>query len=138
MCEFKNGRDACNIPNQVLHESPYFLPVGHMVIAKIRARNSKGWGPFSPVNAPKAAISMIELTSSPTLETTVNHANKTATLSWTTHEGSQYSELYSDAGRGENFALVHKGPGLTFTAENLIPGTAYQFKLKSKNCCGGG
>ena len=40
----------CTIPMRVLTSPPYNLPVGFLIIAKLKANNSIGWSLESPVN----------------------------------------------------------------------------------------
>ena len=51
----------CRIPVSALVAAPYSLPPGAVVVAKVQARNARGWGPFSEENSSGAVVITVPL-----------------------------------------------------------------------------
>jgi hypothetical protein len=115
------------------------LKDGSLIVVRVRAENSKGFGKFSPVNIEGAV--MATEPSRLDLSSLVRTSGSTATLSWNIGKSSMTTNTYSLYKRAEN-GKYYKSAGFEATSEpkylikNLSPGTDYSFKMTARNNCG--
>jgi hypothetical protein len=141
-CGRKGTDSSCTVHNSHLVRPPFNLPRGHVVIAKIQALNPAGWGPFSPSNVGATTVANVQpgTPGSLSIQSTTDHS---ATIQWTDALGATidvskewYQMQVNTGANGEFIALKDKLGINSYTADGLIPGKVYKFRVRSINCCG--
>ena len=74
---------ACLIPVSALTAAPFSLSAGAVVIAKVQARNGRGWGPLSEANSAGAVIITVPHTMAAPVRDSSTTTTQQITVSWT-------------------------------------------------------
>ncbi len=140
----------CHIPMQVLRAAPFNLQFLDFVYAKVRARNSIGWGSYSTDNAGTVQIqvepvqmsvpSRGSLTTSTQIEVTWTALSSNSDIG-----GAQiqsYNLQYDSDGSNTAFVDLVGAQSLytttSYTVLGLIPGVVYNFRVRAQNKWGYG
>jgi hypothetical protein len=74
----------CHVPMTTLRADPYFLSYGGLLVAKVRAKNSVGWGPYSDPNGVGAYVQTEPTTSTTPIPTRGSRTDDTRVeVTWT-------------------------------------------------------
>lgn len=141
----------CRVPVSVLTASPFSLAAGATVVAKVQARNARGWGALSAENTAGAIIITVpsqmaapvrDSTATSTVQIKVtwlalatpqdgNSAILSYNLEWDAgSSGATWTEV---VGESTDYLLTH------FTVSSgLLPGQSYQFRVRARNSLGWG
>lgn len=141
----------CDIPVSVLRAPPYNLVLQQLVVARVRAINSRGPGSYSPDNTVGALIQTEpSAMAAPTRGAATTASAIQAMWSAVTSPQDGYSavtsyELYWDAGAGsaapwQALAGVASNYLLTsyLVTTSITAGAQYRFKIRAKNFWGVG
>ena len=141
----------CRIPVAVLVAAPFTLPPGTTVVAKVQARNARGWGPFSEENTAGAVV----ITEPLQMPAPLRDSDATTTtqikvdwealappedgmspvltynLEW---DGGSDGETWAEVvGETTDYLLTH------FTVSSgTAPGESYRFRVRARNSLGWG
>jgi len=131
---------ACTIPVSVLRDSPFNLPWGSSVVARVLATNNYGSSDYS-LNGNGAII--ITSPDAPTslAENTLLRSPTTLGIKWTapsfTGGTSIIDYRINIAEVDGNFAVLATGVVSTlYTVTSLTSGVTYQFKIEARNSYG--
>jgi len=124
--------------------SPYSLSQNTLILAKVRARNSLGWGSYSAPNSSGARVRVIPYQMS--APTVVSYSDLSIQLSWSALTSPENGDspitgyqLYWDNGTGETPAIsILDALSLTYTITSamIVPGTTYRFAIRARNVYG--
>ena len=131
---------SCTIPVSSLRASPYSLPWGSSVVAKIVAINYFG-DSLSSLSGNGAVITTTPDPPTGLLEDYSKRTKSTLALTWTApvFTGGALIEDYrvSVAEQGSAFTVLQSGvTSTTYTAISLTAGVTYEFKVEAKNSYG--
>ena len=124
---------SCTIPVSVLRETPFSLPWGSTVIAKVLATNSLGSSDYSQNGSGAKIITKPDAPISLTEDTTIKSPTILG-ISWTppTFNGGTpiTNYLISIAKFDEDFSATPVDVTTTnYKAESLIAGVSYKFRI---------
>jgi hypothetical protein len=141
----------CRVPVAVLVAAPFSLPPGATVVAKVQARNARGWGPFSAENTAGALVITVPLAMAAPVRDSAATTTAQIKVSWTAlvapangmsdvltynlewdagSDGAAWAEV---VGETTDYLLTH------FTVSSgLTPGTSYRFRVRARNALGWG
>jgi hypothetical protein len=139
----------CLVALTTLAAPDYSLVYGDLVVARARARNSIGWGPYSQPNAAGATVQ-----TAPSAMTAPTRGATTLTsvaLSWLALTGdgtggaaiAAYELSYGTGLTGSTWAPLPAEAGaaptaLTYALTGLTPGDWYRFRVRAQNAHGWG
>jgi hypothetical protein len=124
--------------------SPYSLSQTSLILARVRARNIRGWGSYSSPNTAGSRVRVVPLTMS--APTVTSYSDTSIVLSWSGLTSPQNGDseitgynLFWDNGMGGTPTIsLFDALGLTYTVTSsmIVPGTTYRFAIRARNMYG--
>jgi antitoxin (DNA-binding transcriptional repressor) of toxin-antitoxin stability system len=144
----------CHVPMTVLRAAPYSLQYGALVVAKLRARNAVGWGPYSPENSVGALVQtepVAAATPAPTRGSRTDHTKVEVTWAAMTLPAdtggsaiTSYNLQWNQGDGSSNFVDLAGQPGSDYLSTSyllvagVVEGRTYRFRLRARNKWGTG
>lgn len=135
----------CLVPMTALTALPYSYGVNRVVVVRISAKNSYGFGATSTPNTSGARVRTVPV--APTTPTVGSIASDTQVqITWTALTFGDNTgqvaitayELYGDNGSGGTFNELSNALTTSYLATGLTGGTPYKFKVRATNMYGPG
>ncbi len=154
---FCNGRDAnvvktrtCYVPMLVFRLSPFYLIQNELIVAKVRAYNEKGWGPYNNENT-----NGLRVITEPHTMNTPQRASQTgptqievswSSLSTPNDGGSEVKSYHLQYDNGTSATTWLDVVGLTpdslltsyTVSTDILTGEEYAFRVRARNIFGWG